>query len=178
MGEIRDYFEKKAPKAVRDAIRKAEKKRFLDPGYPHSKKMKTDDYEAEIAALHIELVKLQAWVKETGERVAIVFEGRDAAGKGGTIKRFREYLNPRGARVVALSKPSDVERGQWYSSAISSTCRRRARSCFSTGVGTTAPWLNGFSGFPPMRSGSCSFTRFPNLRTCWSMTACASLNSG
>ena len=114
MGEIRDYFEKKAPKAVRDAIRKAEKKRFLDPGYPHSKKMKTDDYEAEIAALHIELVKLQAWVKETGERVAIVFEGRDAAGKGGTIKRFREYLNPRGARVVALSKPSDVERGQWY----------------------------------------------------------------
>jgi polyphosphate kinase 2 len=60
------------------------------------------------------LLKLQAWVKETGQRVVILFEGRDAAGKGGTIKRFMEHLNPRGARVVALEKPSDVERGQWY----------------------------------------------------------------
>jgi polyphosphate kinase 2 len=60
------------------------------------------------------LLKLQAWVKETGQRVVIVFEGRDAAGKGGAIKRFMEHLNPRGARVVALEKPSEVERGQWY----------------------------------------------------------------
>ncbi|MEL6791988.1 MAG: polyphosphate kinase 2, partial [Pseudomonadota bacterium] len=114
MGEIRDYFEKRAPKSVRKAIEDAEKGRFLDANYPYPKKMKRDDYEEEIAALHIELVKLQAWAKATGERIAIVFEGRDAAGKGGTIKRFRENLNPRGARVVALSKPSDVERGQWY----------------------------------------------------------------
>ena len=60
------------------------------------------------------MLKLQAWVKETGQRVVILFEGRDAAGKGGTIKRFMEHLNPRGARVVALEKPSEIERGQWY----------------------------------------------------------------
>jgi polyphosphate kinase len=64
--------------------------------------------------LQIELVKMQAWVKEVGERIVMLFEGRDAAGKGGTIQRFTENLNPRGARVVALAKPSDAERGQWY----------------------------------------------------------------
>ena len=114
MGEIQTYFEKRAPKSVRKAIRNAKKGRFLDGNYPYGKKLATDDYEDEIELLHIELVKLQAWAKKTGQRIAIVFEGRDAAGKGGTIKRFRENLNPRGARVVALSKPSDVERGQWY----------------------------------------------------------------
>jgi polyphosphate kinase 2 len=62
----------------------------------------------------VELLKLQQWVKATGQKVIILFEGRDAAGKGGAIKRFMEHLNPRGARVVALEKPSDVERGQWY----------------------------------------------------------------
>ena len=71
-------------------------------------------YEKQKYQLQVELLKLQAWVKETGQRVVIVFEGRDAAGKGGTIKRFMEHLNPRGARVVALEKPTDVERGQWY----------------------------------------------------------------
>ncbi|MEM8751345.1 MAG: polyphosphate kinase 2 [Pseudomonadota bacterium] len=114
MGEIRDFFEKRAPKAVRKAIKEAKKGRILDESYPYERKMDRDGYEEEIAALHIELVKMQAWVKAAGERVVIVFEGRDAAGKGGTIKRFRENLNPRGARVVALSKPSDAERGQWY----------------------------------------------------------------
>lgn len=114
MGEIRDYFKKKAPKAVRQAIEATKKGRFLDPNYPYERKLDRDEYEAEMEELHIELVKLQAWAKATGERIAIVFEGRDAAGKGGTIKRFRENLNPRGARVVALSKPSETERGQWY----------------------------------------------------------------
>jgi polyphosphate kinase 2 len=71
-------------------------------------------YERDMAALQIELVKLQAWVRESGTRIAMVFEGRDAAGKGGTIGRFRMNLNPRGAHVVALSKPSDEERSQWY----------------------------------------------------------------
>ncbi len=65
-------------------------------------------------ALQVELLKLQAWVKESGQRVVVLFEGRDAAGKGGTIRRFMEHLNPRGARVVALEKPTDEERGQWY----------------------------------------------------------------
>ena len=64
--------------------------------------------------LQVELLKLQRWVKETGRKIVILFEGRDAAGKGGTIRRFMEHLNPRGARVVALPKPSDVEAGQWY----------------------------------------------------------------
>lgn len=82
--------------------------------YPYSEKLKRDDYEAFKYELQIELLKMQNWVRECGERVLILFEGRDAAGKGGTIKRVMEHLNPRGARVVALEKPSDLERGQWY----------------------------------------------------------------
>ena len=91
-----------------------EKAAFTSGGYPYSKKMKRSDYEDELRDLHLELVKFQAWQRQSGERVVIVFEGRDAAGKGGTIGAFREYLHPRYARTVALSKPSDTERGQWY----------------------------------------------------------------
>jgi len=83
-------------------------------GYPYRNLMARKSYERQKYQLQVELLKLQAWVKETGQRVVILFEGRDAAGKGGTIKRFMEHLNPRGARVVALEKPSEVERGQWY----------------------------------------------------------------
>ena len=83
-------------------------------GYPYRNLMSRKAYEREKYQLQVELLKLQAWVKETGQRVVVVFEGRDAAGKGGTIKRFMEHLNPRGARVVALEKPTDQERGQWY----------------------------------------------------------------
>ena len=83
-------------------------------GYPYKYKMLRQDYERHKFLLQAELLKLQTWIKETGTRVVILFEGRDAAGKGGTIKRFMEHLNPRGARVVALEKPNDVERGQWY----------------------------------------------------------------
>jgi polyphosphate kinase 2 len=82
--------------------------------YPYRHLMSRRAYERQKYHLQVELLKLQAWVKDTGARVVILFEGRDAAGKGGTIKRFMEHLNPRGARVVALEKPSDVERGQWY----------------------------------------------------------------
>ncbi|MBI2606122.1 MAG: polyphosphate kinase 2 [Deltaproteobacteria bacterium] len=81
---------------------------------PLPKKMKRKEYEELQQGLQIELLKMQNWVKHTGERIVIIFEGRDAAGKGGTIKRFMEHLNPRGATVVALEKPSDRERGQWY----------------------------------------------------------------
>jgi len=87
---------------------------WRDGGYPYKHLMRRSTYEAQKYQLQVELLKLQAWVKETGQRVVILFEGRDAAGKGGAIKRFMEHLNPRGARVVALEKPSDVERGQWY----------------------------------------------------------------
>ena len=77
-------------------------------------KLKKEIYEKEIIKLQVELIKLQNWVIKKKKRILILFEGRDAAGKGGTIKRITEHLNPRGARVVALLKPSDVERGQWY----------------------------------------------------------------
>jgi polyphosphate kinase 2 len=76
--------------------------------------MKKNVYEKQKQKLQVELLKVQSWTKETGQKIMILFEGRDAAGKGGTIKRFTEHLNPRGARVVALEKPSEVERGQWY----------------------------------------------------------------
>jgi len=87
---------------------------WREGGYPYRNLMSRRNYEREKYRLQVELLKLQAWVKESGQRVVFLFEGRDAAGKGGTIKRFMEHLNPRGARVVALEKPSDVERGQWY----------------------------------------------------------------
>jgi len=82
--------------------------------YPYPEKMTRPEYEYLKRPLQIELVKLQNWVKSTGQRIVLVFEGRDAAGKGGTIKRFTEHLNPRGATVVALVKPTERERTQWY----------------------------------------------------------------
>ncbi|MCT2090075.1 MULTISPECIES: polyphosphate kinase 2 [Micrococcus] len=82
--------------------------------YPYEERMSREEYELEKYNLQIELLKLQYWGEDTGQRHIIVFEGRDAAGKGGTIKRFTEYMNPRTARVVALNKPSDREQGQWY----------------------------------------------------------------
>ena len=87
---------------------------WRDGGYPYKHLMLRKNYETAKYQLQVELLKLQAWVKETGQRVVVLFEGRDAAGKGGAIKRFMEHLNPRGARVIALEKPTDTERGQWY----------------------------------------------------------------
>ena len=83
-------------------------------GYPYRNLMSRKKYEKEKFQLQVELLKLQSWVKNTGQKVVVLFEGRDAAGKGGTIKRFMEHLNPRGARVVALPKPTKTETGQWY----------------------------------------------------------------
>ncbi len=82
--------------------------------YPYQERMQRRDYEIAKRRLQIELLKLQYWIKDSGHKLVIVFEGRDAAGKGGTIKRFTEHLNPRGARVVALDKPTERERTQWY----------------------------------------------------------------
>ena len=87
---------------------------FQSGNYPYEEKLKRKRYEKTLKQLQLELVKVQSWLQESGERVVIVFEGRDAAGKGGTINAFRSYLNPRHARAVALSKPSDIEQGQWY----------------------------------------------------------------
>ncbi|HET9647641.1 MAG TPA: polyphosphate kinase 2 [Microlunatus sp.] len=97
---------------------------LIDPGgsavetwredYPYDERMDRDDYEQQKYQLQIELLKFQYWAQDVGGRHVVLFEGRDAAGKGGTIKRFMEHLNPRAARVVALTKPTETERGQWY----------------------------------------------------------------
>lgn len=113
-GEISRFFREEAPKEVRHEIETADKGEILSTDFPYEDRWDKDDYEEALDALQIELVKLQRWVRETGQRVVVVFEGRDAAGKGGTIKRFRENLNPRSAKIVALSKPTDSEAGQWY----------------------------------------------------------------
>ncbi|WP_050526033.1 polyphosphate kinase 2 [Pseudorhodobacter aquimaris] len=101
--------EKRAP-ATTEALRMT----FEQGKYPYKRKMKRKTYEAEKAELQAELLKVQIWAQETGQKFVILMEGRDAAGKGGTIKRFMEHLNPRYARVVALSKPGERETGQWF----------------------------------------------------------------
>ena len=113
-GAITRYFEKDAPESIRRIIHKADKDDITNPRYPYPEEMPKKEYEAAMDALQIELVRLQAWVKATGQRIALVFEGRDAAGKGGTIQAMTENLNPRGARIVALPKPTEAEAGQWY----------------------------------------------------------------
>jgi len=95
------------PRAIDEAA-------FASGDFPYSRKYKRKAYEKELELLQIELQKLLGWVRKQGERLVIVFEGRDGAGKGGAITRFTQHLNPRQARVVALSKPSDTEKGQWY----------------------------------------------------------------
>jgi polyphosphate kinase 2 (PPK2 family) len=111
--------------------------------FPYDERMSRDEYEEQKRLLQIELLKLQKWSQANGHRHVIVFEGRDAAGKGGTIKRFMEHLNPRGARVVALEKPTDRDAPSGTSSVTSTTCRPTARSCCSTGPGTTGPASSG-----------------------------------
>lgn len=114
VGAITRFFEEAAPEDVRAAINSRGKGEVISDSYPYDTQMDRKAYDKHLAALQIELVKLQADVKETGKRIALVFEGRDAAGKGGTIKRIRMNLNPRVARVVALSKPTEREASQWY----------------------------------------------------------------
>ena len=102
------------PQAIIDRALNSDKKELISDLYPYRTKMGRREYEAAKRELQVELLKMQRWVQETGERIVLLFEGRDAAGKGGTIKRFTEHLNPRTARVVALSKPTEAEQGQWY----------------------------------------------------------------
>ena len=104
----------RVPKFVLRAARESPAGLIANDEYPYNAKMEVKEYIEKKAKLQIELAKLQNWVKATGQKVVILFEGRDAAGKGGTIKRFTEHMNPRGARVVALEKPTESERGQWY----------------------------------------------------------------
>ena len=119
MQEIRNIDEM-AKQIRKESNNKADKKVltkqdiFKHGYYPYSKKMTRREYESLKQELQVELLKFQNWVKTTKQKVVILFEGRDAAGKGGTIKRIMEHMNPRGARVVALEKPSETEAGQWY----------------------------------------------------------------
>ena len=113
-GGISRFFEQDAAPAVHDAIRNATKGDILNPDFPYDTKWDRKPYEDALARLQIELVKLQVAAQSDGQRIVVVFEGRDAAGKGGTIARFRENMNPRHARVVALSKPTATEATEWY----------------------------------------------------------------
>jgi len=113
-GAISRFFQTEAPKEVRKAIEKGGKDDILTASYPYDEEMKGKDYDKRMEALQVELVKMQSDIKATGKRLVVIFEGRDAAGKGGTIKALTENLNPRVATVVALSKPSDREAAQWY----------------------------------------------------------------
>ena len=111
---ISEDREEQSLASVKKVTKLSNRKIFSNANYPYKEKMGEDEYEVLKKDLQIELLKMQGWVKKTGQRILIIFEGRDAAGKGGTIKRMMEHLNPRGARVVALEKPSEGEQGQWY----------------------------------------------------------------
>ncbi len=113
-GAISNFYKKEAPPEIKALINDSDKKTIANPSYPYPQKLSNKRYQPLYDELQIELAKMQSWVVSTRQRIAIVFEGRDAAGKGGTIKRLCENLNPRCARVVALSKPSNVEQTQWY----------------------------------------------------------------
>ncbi|WP_406870235.1 polyphosphate kinase 2 [Thioclava sp. 'Guangxiensis'] len=114
IGQITDYLENGAPQEIRDAIRRCGPKDMLSPSYPYRVAMKGKDYDRHMQALQIELVKMHYGLKASGKRMMVLFEGRDAAGKGSTIKRVQENLNPRSAYVVALPKANDREASQWY----------------------------------------------------------------
>jgi polyphosphate kinase 2 len=113
-GAITAFLKEKASDGVRKTIQQADKDDILDPYYPYREEMKGKAYSAQMDALQIELVKMHAEIKASGKRLVVLFEGRDAAGKGGTIGAVRENLNPRTTSVVALAKPSDREATQWY----------------------------------------------------------------
>ena len=113
-GAISRYLAEEAPDALRAAIEQGGKRDILDDSYPYDRWLKKPDYESELDRLQIELAKCQRWVQDSGARLVVVFEGRDGAGKGGAIRRVTMNLNPRVARVVALTKPTESERTQWY----------------------------------------------------------------
>jgi polyphosphate kinase 2 len=111
---ITRFYQEEAPAEVRDAIEEGNKRDVLTADYPYDRWLDKGDYQEALDALQVELVRMQAWVRETGARVVAVFEGRDASGKGGTIRRFTDNLSARSAKVVALTKPTETEAGEWY----------------------------------------------------------------
>ena len=134
--EKKDAAKGKAKKGEGHAAKAAADER--DASAP-GKELSTKDYNRELKKLHVELVKLQEWVVHKGLKVCIVFEGRDGAGKGGTIKAITERVSPRVFRVVALPTPTEREKSQMYGQRYLPTCRRPAKSSSGTVAGTTAP---------------------------------------
>ena len=114
VGDITAFLENDAPAAIRKAIEKAGKDDMLSDSYPYDEEMKGKAYDKQMERLQVELVKMLYDLREKGKRLCVLFEGRDAAGKGGAIERLRENLNPRNAYIVALPKPTDREATQWY----------------------------------------------------------------
>lgn len=114
VGDITKFLETEAPAAIRDAILSADKDDILSETFPYDEEMKTKDYDKHMEKLQVELVKMLYDLLTTGKRLCVLFEGRDAAGKGGAIERMRENLNPRSAHIVALPKPTEREATQWY----------------------------------------------------------------
>jgi polyphosphate kinase 2 len=114
VGDITKFLETEAPADIRKAIAAAGRKDILSDSYPYDREMKDKDYDAQMDLLQIELVKMLHDLRATGKRLCVLFEGRDAAGKGGAIERMRENLNPRAAYIVALPKPTEREATQWY----------------------------------------------------------------
>ena len=116
VNEVKKLFSNENTTTPRTCVNKDDElaDNWRDGRYPYKNRMSRKNYEAQKYELQVELLKMQKWVKETGQKIVLLFEGRDAAGKGGTIKRFMEHLNPRGATVVALEKPTEQEAGQWY----------------------------------------------------------------
>ena len=114
VGQITDYLENKAPKSIRKQIAEAHKNDIMDKDFPYRDMMDKDDYNDRMEQLQLQLIRMMYDTIATGKRIVVLFEGRDAAGKGGTIERVRENLNPRSSYVVALPKPSEREAGQWY----------------------------------------------------------------
>lgn len=113
-GAISHYFEETAPADIREAIKDGKKRDILSDDYPYKTWLSKDEFQDQMKPLQIELVKLQSHIRASGQRLCLVFEGRDAAGKGGAISWLTQNLNPRYATVVALPKPSDREATQWY----------------------------------------------------------------
>jgi len=135
MGKEKTRFEPSAldkgvPKHVVDKVNESKKKHLIGTHYPYKTKLDRDEYEDAKQDLQVELLKLQQWVTETGERILMIFEGRDAGGKGGTIKRFMEHLNPRQAHVVALGVPTAREKGQWFFQRYISTLPSKGEMTF------------------------------------------------
>ncbi len=114
VGDITTYLETEAPAPVREAILTRDKDDILSETYPYDREMKGKDYDKHMEKLQVELVKMLHDLRATGKRLCVLFEGRDAAGKGGAIERLRENLNPRAAYIVALPKPTEREATQWY----------------------------------------------------------------